>query len=1614
MPEEEIRRNALKQTKIHLQPVYGQKLTGKPSMLDYVKELPESIARVTGGKKLVSLLAHPKELPEKIAKTTAGFTSLAPRLLLSLGATIAKKKGLPAPKDSFTAAQNLLTRYVVGEEPIDAYNARPQEVVDTARIVASVVGNKDPKDVEWDEMIVPTVFGSLGLGLITAAEAEISIGGEGKSARALLRKSLNELKALRATGEIDSKIIGRVLSEVADALKSVRGNLEGIGKSVDDFIESGEKALALRVKGKVVSTTIEPTIKPLLTADKPATIFKELEPLAKEARNYKSAEEFVRARGIRTTVEFSDLPKSVKEDIGANLFDETNPKFNMAVRFGADDISAGLEGIKIQKGFESVDDLLKQFKLQDRGTSSKAVANLKNEIAKGGKGYELEPIIVNGSELIDGGHRIQAYKELGRKQIPVIDIANIYKELKAKPASVLDPYEYGLKSFNKTTSQLTDFYNQSVKQPVPKPLNQAVKGADDLTPSISKAKASGQSFESWVKGQGELPIARDSKIVWQMNKEGGQKIGNTQILRKPTLEDFKKEILPRTREGYYGTGSIESQYKNMLQKEPNVTISFKDKGKGWEVSKIDDLINIQKEIQAGINQGWAKVVDDFESPIAKTIRTSADSEVKFPIKTRSELKAEWEAIKQPAPSPLAPTGVKEAEEIVKQATIPEAKFTKRGLLQPTTAAEKQTLSDKQLLGLRFRQQATGARIGFKTGGELARAEMFNKQANKLEKAVRAEQLKSLKQGIQLRIKKENLIGNLKNKAIDAKQSRGEVVTYIKENLSLKERGKFITMTTNAKDKKDVARAFIRVDARVNQVKLDEGIKKLKASVDKLKDSSSISADYQTKIKDIVAEYELSGHSAKTIEKLRATAAFIKRVAAQGIDVKMSKRVLNKLKILGRTPKKNITLSQIQGLQQELELTAKLGKTKLKAKKAIYEYEKEIRKENLLGTVSGMDSFQPPPRLIGENPRKWMERYIKTRNYLKRSKVGLTPIDGLAEITGMKPMKADLDLDFGNYLTHNDKALAEWQTLTKKLNSSNFERIGTIALARQEGGLERLANKNITPEQVKDIVLTPQEEAAYSFVRKAFEEQYPSVKQYMLDVYNVDVGKVENYVSFMGDYDAMNDLEMYDRFGNRAYDVAKRFTKKVEEGFTKARARASPIKLELDIDKIFKRHLDDVAYMVNMGRDTKMYFEIVNSYEMRAKLGDVGALAWLQWLDLMARKGGSEGAKRIAALDILRKNLSVGVLGFRLSSALVQLSSFADAAATIGAEWASKGAYSIATSKEWRNFIMDNFPEIRKAMGDDIAFRELKDVFFAKATKVGMMPLQILDGLMRSVSAAGTYQKLGAERGIAIDFNNPNKELIQEATRLMRESQGSSFFKDQPLSLTTGFGITDNKSFNKTIFTFQSFMLNRWDNINRQIWRLGIKEKNYKKAATSFLLLIAVAAALEEGLRMTAKGAISLVASIFGDDEQDKDRMSFEKAMVLNAIQSVPIAGQIVSSMTYATNPVPIINAIDDAVSGASQTIKGKALQTKIKGGVRASGAVGSLFGVPGASQGAQIIRQSIPSKKLRDILPQEQKSKIRTGASSNLPSLKMKDILGEGINLKLPSFTMEDIIEGAR
>lgn len=782
----------------------------------------------------------------------------------------------------------------------------------------------------------------------------------------------------------------------------------------------------------------------------------------------------------------------------------------------------------------------------------------------------------------------------------------------------------------------------------------------------------------------------------------------------------------------------------------------------------------------------------------------------------------------------------------------------------------------------------------------------------------------------------------------------------KSDLTPEDKAKFLTTIKNVQTGKDLQKALSPkvnkkgeevspgITKRINEL-IEKAQKKSLANDIKNVKTDNIAIDYQQAIEKIQSAVDLNNRTDKTIAKREKIKEFVDKLRAEGRDITIPEKILN---TLDKPTLKDLSVEELTAIKNDVERLAKLGKTKIVARENVYKTTKEKIVAKLLKDAKAINSKQIPNVPIGGTRDQWAERYIGALNYISRTTVGLTPMEGLADVTGMQEMKKALDNKFGSYLSFNDENLRKWYDLTKDFNEGNFKRIGAYAISQQEGGIERLANSGIT--DVSNIELTPQEHKVYDFVRTTFDSYFPEVQRYAKEVYNEDVGQVKNYVSFISDFEQMSDLEMYDRFGQRPQEAINRRTKTVEQGFTKERAATSNIKLETNIDKIFRRHLDDVAYMLTMGKDIKMYSEILNDPKLRESLGDIGTLAWKQWLDLMARKGGADSAKRIAALDILRRNTGAGVLAFRLSSALVQFSSFGDTMATIGAEWATRGAYNIANSKEWRDFIMDNFPEVRKAVGDDVAFREFGEDMFGKISRLGFKPLQILDGLMRSTAASGAYEKIASQRGIAVDLKNPNQELIQEATKIMRQSQGSSFFKDQPLAITVGFGLSDNNSLNKTLLQFQSFMLGRWDNINRQIFRLGIQKKDYNKAFISLLWLTIFGFAGEVIMRRTAN-------AITGK-KKDKKK-SFVGDVSLNAIQSVPLLGQLVSSITYSSNPVPIIKTTEDVIEGTSTAFKGKRKSTRTKGALKAIGGSGSLGGVPGATQASQILQDRIKTRK---------------------------------------------------
>ena len=856
-------------------------------------------------------------------------------------------------------------------------------------------------------------------------------------------------------------------------------------------------------------------------------------------------------------------------------------------------------------------------------------------------------------------------------------------------------------------------------------------------------------------------------------------------------------------------------------------------------------------------------------------------------------------------------------------------------------------------------------------------------AQKLKAEARAE-VRGVKVGVKLGRKeaRQEIISKLRETQQDIRGVKDQIIDYAKEHLATKDRGRALVLLRDAKTPKNLAKAFSRINRWAEDIEKRDIVKRVLKAKKRALESPSVAVDYKDKIKAAIEGFELKGHTSETMRRLVETQKFIDGALARGEDVEMPKRILGALRILARKPLADITLRELDGVEAELGILEDLGRLKWKTKVELYEMEKGKIKQELLKEsvpLQTREIFKPQPGEKLTSGQKFRNYALNAMNKANQIDKVISPMDVVFDVldgsvgtydgANSRLIKRRLDTKFGAYLDLKDSIQNKTLELAEKhnLTEPNYRRMGVVAAREQEGGVEKLKNLGFTDEQIDGIKLTDAEQETLDLMRTTQDEQFPFVQQIMKDIYNQDVKKVKNYFSFMTDWKAMDEAEVFQRLGPNVEEFGKP-TKNVELGFTKERTGAGKQKIQINAMRIFLNHTDNVAYLRSMARDIKMLSEIVNSPEYGAA-GDMGQVIVQQWLDLMARKGGTKGANQIAAIDWLRRNASAGILGLKISSAAIQWTTLIDGMGMIGPEWGMKGAYAISTDGAWREFVT-KFPELRERIGGELAIRELVDgTWLEKLQRKGFIPLQKIDGIAASMIAVGSYQKRMAELGRAIDLTkDPDLEAMDYAQLVMRRTQGSSQFKDVPLALSRG-SMTENRSIDRAFFQFQTFMLYRWSRVRHDAVRVGIRTKD-PKHAINVMFWLTIASLAATGTRM---GIYKLEDWVFGKKE-DEDDNRFWRSMLQESIGMVPFLNNITAMWMYDAEFAPVVEMPKDIVDPLKRAVQAKKPETRIRAEADFVASTMKLFGVPGA---AELKRQ------LKNILP-----KAPAGKPSANPLLK--------------------------
>lgn len=793
-------------------------------------------------------------------------------------------------------------------------------------------------------------------------------------------------------------------------------------------------------------------------------------------------------------------------------------------------------------------------------------------------------------------------------------------------------------------------------------------------------------------------------------------------------------------------------------------------------------------------------------------------------------------------------------------------------------------------------------------------------------------------------------------------------------LPAEDKAKFISTIKNIQTVEQLDKNIDTILDRVERLRANrtrkELVESIRSKVKKAGKSNSISVDFVKQIQSLLNEIDLKNRRPATIQALQNTLDYMKR----NPDANMPKDVLQRLEILNKRPLKEITLEELQAVEADIDRLVAQGKLKLK----LLESQREARKQKWLAEIADGSVKRDYYRRAGSSRGSAALAYTNFVDDVKQAanktrQIGFATntvdiimdmLDGSVGFKGpnYRVFKKTVDIAFGKYLNLKEATTRSVKDLHDRLGlkPDNYENIGMWAALQQEGGRERLLASGYTKKQLDNHKLSSNEMTMYTEMRSKLDALRPAIEEVMRLVYNKDLDVVDNYFPFLTDFKAMGNAEITQFFTGESFmigDTPAQIKKRnVEKGFTQSRTGGKqPIRV--DAMSVFLEHVDNAAYLIEMGADVKALGELAASDTYGEIVGDIAQEFVVDWTDLLARKG--RHAKSLPTIDTLRTNLGAAILAFRLGTVLIQPSALILGMTKVNPAAMSKGIYAAAT-REGRKFARDNMPEVRERVGDDPYYMSIQGrKTTAKLQRAGFWALTELDKMLATAVALGAYTQSVEAKGGVVDFNNPDTAALLEAQLIMRRTQSSAFFKDAPPLLTQG-KISGSPSVDKALFQFQSFMLSQWGLIKHDFWNLGVKSGDIKEAV-NVAVFVVLALAAEQSLRRVNKEIQNSILNAFAEDDEElapwADTVDEEAAKA--ALSTIPFVSQLASTIEYGGTPVPIMsgfNKLGDHVKWAAQAETGSE-QFNRHAASAAFIASGIFVGLPGTYVADQLITQ---------------------------------------------------------
>lgn len=749
-------------------------------------------------------------------------------------------------------------------------------------------------------------------------------------------------------------------------------------------------------------------------------------------------------------------------------------------------------------------------------------------------------------------------------------------------------------------------------------------------------------------------------------------------------------------------------------------------------------------------------------------------------------------------------------------------------------------------------------------------------------------------------------------------------------------------------------------------------------------SPGVRVEFKALAKQYLSGIQLREPKAKQLERLQALRDYIATAQSQGINVDIPRYLLEQVARLADRPLSGMSTAELMQTAATLDILEDAGRRQFKT-------DDERRKQMIEQTLDRMEEKTVPMKTESRGPimpddvdtiaSKFSERWEKAKTVMMKWKLWHAPVnvvmdmlDGSTGYDGWnyRTFIAGFNSAWNGYLGEKHRLFDEMSDVAKanQIKRKQAIRIGIYAVARQQMpkdaayGRNKLYNtfnaaddiaKAKVDQMIDEITLTPEEQRFYDWMNGKLDSMWPRINDYTKRVWNFEIDKNDFYFPMITDWAIDENSAM---FGTEVVEVdpstgmlvspdhtGQATTKTVKQDFSKSRKGAGEQKVQMDALKVMQKHFDDALYAVHMGEQIKFAQEVASSDRYREIAGDVGQKYVQKYLTKLARKGGTGSHHTIRALDVLRKNMGIGALGFNPVTVLVQFSSLIDGFGKIGAGFGVKGVSEVFT-KEGRDFIKANMPEVVDRMGGDWSFAEV-----GKLGKAAYKGIGISDEITAGAVALGAYAKNLHDRGLEVDYSKPDQQAINDAQHIVNRTQATGSFRYQPMV------VGEYGSISKAVYQFQTFPMNKFWYMMHDGITQNLKSGNWKQAAQ--VLFWAQAALLaEQGIRL---GYAAMTGSGGGGDDDKEAAQKMASNILWDNLQGIPLFGAISRSARYGSTPIPILSAPTDFGKGMKSATTGAAPETRMRGAIRAMAAAGQVVGAPGVSAVSRLTRGWIHS-----------------------------------------------------